>query len=336
MITISVIKADVGGFVGHSSSHPLILETARKELKKSKLLVDYQVTHVGDDIHLIMTHKQGENSRKIHSLAWNVFKKCAGAAKKLKLYGIGQDLLSDEKGMGVAEISFEERESEPFLVFMADKCSVGTWNFPLYKMFADPFNTPGLIVDPVMKKGFVFELMDIKTKKIVHINTPEQIYDLLALIMEQNHFIIKNIRRRKDNLIAARSTTTSLNLIAGKYVGKDDPALIVRTQAGFPAVGEALEAFTFPFLTEGWMRGMHNGPIMPVSLKNAKAGRFDGPPRVVCLGFQLAKGKLIGPRDMFDDASFDKARKDANFIADYMRRHGPFNPHTLSKDKLNF
>ena len=74
------------------------------------------------------------------------------AAKSLKLYGAGQDLLSDAfsgnvKGMGpgVAEIEIEERKSEPIIVFMADKTSAGAWNMPLYKMFADPFNTIGLV-----------------------------------------------------------------------------------------------------------------------------------------------------------------------------------------------
>jgi len=28
MITLSVIKADIGGYVGHSESHPLVLEKA--------------------------------------------------------------------------------------------------------------------------------------------------------------------------------------------------------------------------------------------------------------------------------------------------------------------
>ena len=40
-------------------------------------------------------------------------------------------------------MEFEERRSEPVLIFMADKTSAGAFNFPLYKMFADPFNTAG-------------------------------------------------------------------------------------------------------------------------------------------------------------------------------------------------
>jgi len=84
------------------------------------------------------------------------------------------------------------------------------------------------------------------------------------------------------------------------------------------------------------MRGSHNGPLMPVSFKNAHPSRFDGPPRVIAAGFQIANGKLIGPRDMFDDPSFDEARRTANIVADYMRRHGPFEPHRLPKEEMEY
>jgi fructose 1,6-bisphosphate aldolase/phosphatase len=75
---------------------------------------------------------------------------------------------------------------------------------------------------------------------------------------------------------------------------------------------------------------------MPVATANAQAGRFDGPPRVVALGFQLAEGKLVGPRDLFDDPSFDNARAEANTVTDYLRKHGPFEPHRLPLDEMEF
>ena len=111
---------------------------------------------------------------------------------------------------------------------------------------------------------------------------------------------------------------------------------IVRCQSQFPAVGEVLEAFAFPQIVEGWMRGSHNGPFMPTSIPQGNPTRFDGPPRVVCAGFQIANGMLIGPRDMFDDPSFDEARRQANLIADYLRRHGPFEPHRLPMSELEY
>ncbi len=345
-ITLSLIKADIGGYVGHSESHPDVLAQARDSLKKAKtegLLVDFYVTKCGDDLQLIMTHKRGVDNKDIHELAWNTFISGTELAKKLKLYGAGQDLLSDAfsgnvKGMGpgLAEMEIEERPSEPVIIFMADKTSSGAWNLPLYKMFADPFNTIGLVIAPNMHNGFSFEVHDVKEHTKVKFNTPEEIYDLLIFIGAPSRYAVKAVYSRDTGEIAAVSSTQRLSLIAGRYVGKDDPVCIVRAQGIFPAVGEILEPFTHPTLVEGWMRGSHHGPLMPVSVADSTPSRFDGPPRVIALGFQLAQGILVGPRDMLADKSFDNARHQANLAADYMRSHGPFEPHRLPLEEMEY
>ncbi|MFQ5996451.1 MAG: fructose-1,6-bisphosphate aldolase/phosphatase [Dehalococcoidales bacterium] len=345
-ITLSVIKADIGGFVGHSASHPDILANASESLAKAKqegLLIDYHVTKCGDDLELIMTHQQGEDNAKIHELALNTFKAGTKLAEKLKLYGAGQDLLSDAfsgniKGMGpgVAEMEFEERRSEPVIIFMADKTSAGAWNMPLYKIFADPFNTIGLVISVNLHTGFAFEVHDVKEHKKIILNAPEEIYDLLIFIGAPSRYAVKAVYSRETKEIAAVSSTQRLSLIAGRYVGKDDPVCIVRSQSQFPAVGEVLEPFTLPHLVQGWMRGSHHGPLIPVAIEDSTPTRFDGPPRVTAIGFQLSDGKLVGPRDMFADKSFDFARQQANEIANYLRCHGPFEPHRLPLEEMEY
>ncbi len=345
-VTVSVIKADIGGWVGHSAIHPDLIASANESLapaKKQGMLVDYFVTFCGDDLELIMTHTHGVDSEKIHKLAWDTFTTGTQVAKKLKLYGAGQDLLSDAfsgnvkgQGPGVAEMEIEERTSEPILIFMADKTSSGSWNLPIYKMFCDPFNTAGLVIAPSLHKGFRIEVHDIREHTKIFFQTPEEIYDLLMFIGSPSRFTIKHVFSRHDDMIGAVTSTEKLSLIAGKYVGKDDPVMIVRTQQSFPAVGEALEPFRYPWIIEGWMRGSHYGPLMPVAQRDANPSRFDGPPRVIALGFQLADGKLIGPRDMFDDPSWNKARDDANVIADHLRMHGPFEPHRLPMEEMEY
>ncbi len=342
-ITVSVIKADIGGYVGHSSVHPELLAKAQEMLEGRSELIDFHVTHVGDDINLILTHPLGRNAGEIHQLAWDTFTACTEVARKLKLYGAGQDLLADAfsgniKGLGpgVAEMEFEERKSEPIIVFMADKTEPGAWNLPLYKIFADPFNTIGLVIDPNMHGGFTFEVRDlIKNRKVVF-SMPEDLYDMLVFIGAPGRYCIKEVRHKKTGEVAAVSSTQRLNLMAGRYVGKDDPVLIVRCQSGLPAVGEVLEPFANPHLVSGWMRGSHCGPLMPVSVKESSPTRFDGPPRVVALGFQLADGKLIGPQDFFADKAFDSARQKANELADYLRRLGPFEPHRLHLEEMEY
>ena len=343
-ITVSLIKADIGGWPGHSTVHPALIEEAKKLLKRyvdEGILIDYHVTHVGDDLELIMTHRKGVDNERIHAIAWDTFEKATKVAKDLKLYGAGQDLLAEAfsgnvrgMGPGVAEMEFTERKSEPIIAFMMDKTEPGAFNLPIYRIFADPFNTAGLVIDPSMHGGFVFEIWDIYEHKRVFLSAPEEMYDILALIGAKGKYVIKRVYPKpggklpEDEPVACISTE-KLYEIAGEYVGKDDPVALVRAQSGLPALGEVLEPFAFPHLVSGWMRGSHNGPLMPVSVEDARCTRFDGPPRVVALGFQLADGRLIGPVDLFADPAFDMTRMKAQEIADYIRRHGPFEPHRL-------
>lgn len=350
-ITFSIIKADVGGWPGHATVHPKLMETARGMLSKSVeegTLKDFHVTHCGDDLELIMTHFKGEDNKYVHEIAWNVFTEATKMAKSLKLYGAGQDMLSDAfsgnvrgMGPGIAEMSFTERTGEPIVAFMMDKTEPGAFNYPIFRMFADPFNTAGLIIDPNLHGGFLFEVWDILEHKKVFMNSPEEMYDILALVGAKGRYVIKRVFPKEGGKLPAKEpvaaiSTEKLFHIAGEYVGKDDPVAAVRAQSGLPALGEVLEPFAFSYLVSGWMRGSHNGPLMPVSVENATCTRFDGPPRVVGLGFQLAEGKLIGPVDLFDDPAFDYTRQHAQEIAEYMRRHGPFEPHRLPLSDMEY
>jgi fructose 1,6-bisphosphate aldolase/phosphatase len=349
--TFSIIKADVGGWPGHAKVHPSLEEIAKKaliEAQREKLITDFHVTHCGDDLELIMTHTNGVDCKDVHCLAWDTFCEATEKARDLGLYGAGQDLLSDAfsgniKGMGpgVAEMEFTERKAEPVVALMMDKTEPGAFNLPIYKIFADPFNTAGLIIDPSIHDGFVFEVWDIHDHKNVFLSTPEETYDLLALIGAKSRFVIKRVFPKKSSKLPSDEpvsviSTEKLYQIAGEYVGKDDPVGIVRSQSGLPAVGEVLEAFSLGHLVSGWMRGSHNGPLMPVSVKDAQCTRFDGPPRVIALGFQLKNGKLTEPVDLFDDPIFDRTRVEAQHITDYLRRHGPFEPHRLPMEDMEY
>ncbi|MEM2444009.1 MAG: fructose-1,6-bisphosphate aldolase/phosphatase, partial [Sulfolobales archaeon] len=326
--------------------HPDTLAAATKVLAEAKIkgvIEDFYVTNAGDDLELIMTHRKGVDSPEVHGLAWEAFKEAAKVSKELGLYAAGQDLLSDAfsgnvrgLGPGVAEMEFVERPSEPIVVFMADKTEPGAFNLPMFKIFADPFNTAGLVVDPKLHDGFKFEVFDVFEGRSVELLLPEEMYDLLAIIGTTGRYIVRRVYRKKDNEIAAAVSVERLGLMAGRYVGKDDPVAVVRAQSGFPAVGEILEPFATPHLVAGWMRGSHYGPIMPVPLRYSKCTRFDGPPRIVALGFQVKDAKLVGPADLFDDPAFDNSRRTAEVVADYIRRMGPFMPHRLGPEEMEY
>lgn len=351
--TVSLIKADIGSLAGHTVVPPPLFKIANEKLKdaeKRDVINSFLVFNAGDDLELLMTHDKGENSPEIHGLAWEIFKAAADKAKKLKLYGAGQDLLKDAfsgnvKGMGpgVAEMEFKERGSDPIVVFAADKTEPAAFNYMLYKVFADPFNTAGLVIDPKMSGGFEFEVLDALENKTVRLKTPEESYSLIALIGTTERYMVSKVWRAEDKEIAAASSTTKLSLIAGQYVGKDDPVCLVRSQSGFPAMGEITMPFLHSYLVAGWMRGSHWGPFMPVGLKDSKCTVFDGPPRIVALGIQISNGMIASDddgcpmfADIFADPAFDMARREALELAAALRRMGEFEPARLGPEAMEY
>jgi fructose 1,6-bisphosphate aldolase/phosphatase len=344
--TLSVFKADLGGWVGHSAVHPEILDHGREAMVlavQSGMILDGQAHACGDDLVLVVSHAHGSDAETVHRLAWDEFSSGAEVARRLGLHGAGQDLLADGfagnlrgMGPGTAELELEERQSEPVVVFMGDKTSAGAFNLPLFKMFADPFNTTGLVISEALHQGFAFEVHDVQERRKVMLTTPEETYDLLVFIGSPGRYVVKRVVSRATGEVAAVSSADRVAMIAGRYAGSDDPVAIVRCQGNFPALGEVLEPFTTPWAVEGFLRGSHLGPWMPVAEAQAHGGRFDGPPRAVALGFQLHEGKLGLHRDLFDDPSFDAARAEASGVTDYLRRHGPFEPHRLPLDEMEY
>ena len=230
----------------------------------------------GDDLSLILTHAHGAEHEGVHRFAFDVFEALTDIAVDLGLYGAGQDLLSDAfsgnlrgMGPGYAELTFTERVSEPVLCFLADKTEPGAWNLPLFRIFADPFNTAGLVIDPKMHAGFRFEVHDLVEGKRAFFDCPEELYDLALYIGAPSRYVIKQVTSRELGEPAAATSTQRLAFMAGRYVGKDDPVMIVRCQSGLPAVGEVLEPFGFPHPVAGCMRGSHHAPLLPVAQRDA-------------------------------------------------------------------
>ncbi len=358
-VTLSVIKADVGSVAGHTTPHPDMIKAARKVMVQGVedgIINDFYISRVGDDINLFMTHYNGENNRDVHGLAWDAFMAATAVAKELHLYGAGQDLLSDAfsgnvkgQGPGSAEMTFEERKSEPVIFFMADKTEPSAYSLPFAKIFMDPFTTTGLVIDPRAHQGFRFEIVDVVDSKKVVMETPNELHDILALLGDTTRYAIKRIYSKDDSIgPAAVVSTDKLNITAGKYVGKDDPAAVVRAQSGLPAVGEILQPFIFPHLVAGWMRGSHHGAMYPCASEESNPTYFDGPPRVVALGMHITNGKFQGmesrnsevghhePLDYFAGKEWDYTRQKAIEMSIYMRQHGPFMPAIVPPEELEY
>lgn len=345
--TLSVIKADIGSLAGHVKPSQKLLQTVISDVQKrgKGIISDFQVFHTGDDVAILMAHARGKLDTKVHKLAWDVFLAGTDVAKKQGLYGAGQDLLADSfsgnvKGMGpaVAELEFEERPAEPFILFAADKTSPGSYSLPLYLAFASPFHNAGLIISPEMKKGFRFRIIDVnytKADKIIELSAPEDLYDIAALLRDVNRYIIESIYSRDKGEQAVAVSTTRLHNIAGKYTGKDDPVCLVRVQKNFPATGEVLSPYAICPYVSGFMRGSHVGPLMPVKL-NSSISYFDGPPVVSAAGLCVQKGQFTEPVDLFDHPLWDRIREKASDKALAIREQGFFGAAMLGMDELEY
>ncbi|HSN93149.1 MAG TPA: fructose-1,6-bisphosphate aldolase/phosphatase [Anaeromyxobacteraceae bacterium] len=346
-LTLSIIKADIGSIGGHIAPSRRLLDAVRAHIREhgAGLLIDSYTGHTGDDIAILMTHTRGVNDEQIHRLAWDAFTTGTRVAKEQGLYGAGQDLLKDSfsgnvRGMGpaVCEMEVEERAAEPVLFFAADKTDPGAYNLPLYLAFADPMNTPGLLLAPKMAKGFRWVVMDVghtDGDRVIELVTPEELYDLAALLRDPERYVVESIWSRATGEQAAAVSTSRLHNIAGKYVGKDDPVMLVRTQLAFPATGEVLAPFAIGHFVAGGMRGSHNVPLMPVPLRTPTSW-FDGPPLVSCAGFSVHHGRLTGPVDCFAHPFWEAVRRNVADKALEIRRQGFFGAAMLPMEELEY
>ncbi|MEX0959276.1 MAG: fructose-1,6-bisphosphate aldolase/phosphatase [Burkholderiales bacterium] len=346
-ITLSVIKADIGSIGGHIAPSARLLDSVKSHVAEhgEELLSNYYISHTGDDIAILMTHRHGAGNAAVHKLAWDAFRRGTEVARSQGLYGAGQDLLKDAfsgnvKGMGpaVAEMEFEERPNEPALFFAADKTDPGAFNMPLYLTFADPMTTPGLILSPKMGKGFRFVIMDVshtEGDRIIELEAPEDLYAIAALLRDPERYVVESVWSRATGEQACAVATSRLHNIAGKYTGKDDPVMLVRTQMSFPATGEVLAPYSIGHFVAGGMRGSHNMPLMPVPL-NTGTSYFDGPPLVSCAAFAMHEGKFTEPLDCFAHPFWDEVRSRVAAKSMEMRRQGFFGAAMLPMSELEY
>ena len=341
-ITISVIKADVGGIGGHTLPSDGLLNAIKNTVKGAgDLLIDHYIGYCGDDSHIVMAHTHGVNNKDIHQLAWDAFMAGTEIAKQEGLYGAGQDLLKDSfsgniKGMGpgVAEMEFEERANEAFTVFAADKTEPGAFNYPMYRLFVDSLSNTGLIVNKSLARGVKINIMDVEKGKIANLSLWEDKPIVEAALMYPGRYVIDSVYTKDDEPIMDASTDR-LHNIAGTYVGKDDPICVVRTQKQFPATEEAGSVFNNPHYVAGNTRGSHNMPLMPVKLNSAATVNFCIP-IVEALVFSMHDGKLTGPFDGFSTPDWDLVRENATKKALAMRSQGFIHPATLVPSELEY
>jgi fructose 1,6-bisphosphate aldolase/phosphatase len=306
--TLTVIKADVGSIGAHIEPSPevflavkeVLLAVQQQASDHGGLLRDLHFSYTGDDIAILMAHHRGVNDPEVHKLALDSFLAGTAVAKSQGLYGAGQEN-TEEMGPAVAELEFEERPYEPFLLFATDKTSPGAFNLPLYMAFADPMHGSGLSLGPKLSSGFKFAIKDVNRSgndRVIELNAPEDLGQIAAFLRETDRFVVQGIYSRANGDQAVAAGTRRLHNGTGKHVGKDDPAMLVRVQDHFPATDEVLGPFTLGHDMADPPWGLHDGPPIPAA-HNTNVSCSNGPPGVWCHAFCVQKGKLTPASDPF-------------------------------------
>lgn len=282
---MSLFRACVGGYVGGGQVHPALLDAAREglaEFTEAGRVADGFVARCGDDIDLVLLHDGVDAG----ALAVEIFGKAASAGERLRQHGGNGGVKIDG-----TELVFSPRPSEPVLCFFSNRTGRGALNVHLYRLFADPFVTTGLVTDPALTQGFRFVARD-RVGIDEMFDVPAGLYKLLGAV--RAGACITRVESRASGETAAAVSTGI------------DPLLVVRCESPFPGVEDALEAFA----AQGAMGSPGGqGPLVPVSANGDATAR--SMPRAIGLGFQVMPDRLVGPRDLLGDAAFDDLRRDA-------------------------
>jgi fructose 1,6-bisphosphate aldolase/phosphatase len=309
-ISVTIAKADTGSIGGHGTSPGLMLEAVAEEWMKAAErgeVLSFFITRTGDDISVTVTHVKGKDNRRIHELIWDGFVRSGIIAKDLGYYAAGQDLLADAfsgnvrgAGPSVAEMEFPEAGAEVLIIGQADKTAPGAFNQGLWRILFSP-NTTWRPLGKGQAKDIKVGMLDFDFNNSVgrHIWWGKEDYDDAYWYMGYpDRYTVDRVTLGNGEDFAA-VTAQRLGKIAGKYVGKDDPMFMIRSQSAFPAVGEISSAFLVgEYIVPGWMRGSNRGPWFPVSLMDAKIGIYDGPPLLAMWSFNLNNGRLVGFYDL--------------------------------------
>jgi len=183
-------KADVGGVGGHvevadevkAAGLDFILRHNR-DRKGRKIFRSIVPTHTGDDVAYtgIVEERVMENPEVVEELLWETFMVGSEVARKLGLYGPGQDLKADAytgniHGMGPAFIDLPlpirskaelaTNASQSVLVAFGDKTEPAVMNWMTNFAYRTAHVNTGLtIAESRMKNGYQFSIVDVNTKQ---------------------------------------------------------------------------------------------------------------------------------------------------------------------------
>jgi fructose 1,6-bisphosphate aldolase/phosphatase len=388
---VKATKADVGGVGGHVVAAEEVKGTVAKFVLENNgyrgqpIFTSLMVTHTGDDVAVTGIAAESVPNEVIDELMWDALTEGADKATELGLYGPGQDLLADAftgnlRGAGPASVVLPlplrpDNPSQTVVVSFADKTEPMAFNYYATGAYLLPrFNSGLVIAASRMKRGYVFEVVDLDTKaqaieagahprdvkaldakmeelarglqeRVLLLRGPEDLYDLEGLTRSSRFVVARIWSRDEDGQPAQLGYVVSaerLHNIKTKkgftYGGKDDPVLLALAQGDWPAPGELTSPWAACPMVAGDCRGSHNLHILPMPI-NSQTSYWSGPIlSCLTLSVNLNSGRIGAISDQFAlGTPWDWVRHRASELAVQFRTaHGVRQPATLPEDELEY
>ena len=326
---VKATKADVGGVGGHVVAAEEVKGVVTKfvldnnSYQGEPMFTSLIVTHTGDDVAVTGITTEKVPNEVIDEVMWDALTEGAAKASELGLYGPGQDLIADAftgnlRGAGPASVVLPlpvrpENPSQTVVVSFADKTEPMAFNYFATGAYLNPrFNSGLVIASSKMKRGYLFEIVDLDTKaqaveagahprdqraldgkmeelakglqeRVITLRAPEDLFDIEGLT-RSSRFVVARIWSRDEKDEASELgyvvSAERLHNIKSKkgftYGGKDDPVLLAFAQGDWPAPGELSSPWATCPMVAGDCRGSHNLHILPVPL-NWQTSYWSGP-----------------------------------------------------------
>src|ERR671937_770535 len=388
---IKATKADVGGVGGHVVAADEVKSVIAKFVldnngyRGEPIFTSLIVTHTGDDCAVTGIMAESVDMSVVDELMWDALQEGATKATELGLYGPGQDLVADAftgnlRGAGPATVALpfpvrKDNPSQTVLVSFADKTEPMAFNHYATGAYMLPrFNTGLIIASSKMKRGYIFEIVDLDTKaqaieagahprdpraldgkmeelskglqeKVIRLRAPEDLYDIEGLC-RSSRFVVARIWSRNDNdeaeqlgyVVSAERLHNIKTKKGFTYGGKDDPVLLAFAQGYWPAPGEITSPWAAAPMVAGDCRGSHNLHILPMPI-NSQTSFWSGPIlSCITLSCNIHTGRIGAISDQFAlGTPWDEVRRRASELAIQFRTaHGIKQPATLHEDELEY
>jgi fructose 1,6-bisphosphate aldolase/phosphatase len=323
--TLTAVAAGLGAIAGDGEVPAEVFAAVEETLASTSLEATSAFASAGV-VAILGCHRRGEDAPEVHAQLWEALRAGGEVARQRGLHLAARDLLADvlpsdgllaDAGPAVAELTFEPRAAESVVVLLAPGASVGSLNGALYRAFADPLNTAGLVRSPAMQAGFAFEVHDLRERRKAVFQTPAEAYALLGHLDDSSRYVLKRIVSGGTGALVAAVSTESSGQLVGTPVAGDSPLAVVRCQGEFPTLGEVLEPFATPLMAGAVGATGRIGPLVPTAIAAPRVRDLAAAP-VIAAGFQVGD-TIEGPRDLFADAAFDEARRRAAVIAETLQ-----------------